>query len=122
MRASRANPCSITSAGFCSSRAAFIAPAYSEPGLGPEGGTSHRFSCLLSPSPVVSVLRKNVDFFPETPSLTTAAPGQERRMRLGVVLALASLYTAQGVPFGFATEYLPVVLREQGVSYAGIAA
>lgn len=29
---------------------------------------------------------------------------------------------AQGVPFGFATEYLPVVLRESGVSYAGIAA
>jgi MFS transporter, PAT family, beta-lactamase induction signal transducer AmpG len=44
------------------------------------------------------------------------------RMRPAVVLALASLYTAQGVPFGFATEYLPVVLREQGVSYAGIAA
>ncbi len=43
-------------------------------------------------------------------------------MRWGVVLALGALYTAQGVPFGFATEYLPVVLREQGVSYAGIAA
>jgi predicted MFS family arabinose efflux permease len=35
---------------------------------------------------------------------------------------LAVLYTAQGIPFGFATEYLPVVLRESGVSYAGIAA
>lgn len=39
-----------------------------------------------------------------------------------IVVALAFLYTAQGVPFGFATEYLPVVLREQGYSYAGIAA
>jgi predicted MFS family arabinose efflux permease len=39
-----------------------------------------------------------------------------------VVVALAFLYTAQGIPFGFATEYLPVVLREQGYSYAGIAA
>src|SRR4051812_7968894 len=39
-----------------------------------------------------------------------------------VVLALAALYVAQGIPFGFATEYLPVVLRESGMSYAGIAA
>jgi PAT family beta-lactamase induction signal transducer AmpG len=39
-----------------------------------------------------------------------------------VVLALGALYMAQGIPFGFATEYLPVVLRESGVSYAGIAA
>ena len=39
-----------------------------------------------------------------------------------IVVALAFLYTAQGIPFGFATEYLPVVLREQGYSYAGIAA
>ncbi len=39
-----------------------------------------------------------------------------------IVAALAFLYTAQGIPFGFATEYLPVVLREQGYSYAGIAA
>lgn len=38
------------------------------------------------------------------------------------MVALAFLYTAQGIPFGFATEYLPVVLREQGYSYAGIAA
>lgn len=39
-----------------------------------------------------------------------------------IVVALAFLYTAQGIPFGFATEYLPVVLREQGYSYAAIAA
>lgn len=38
------------------------------------------------------------------------------------MVALAFLYTAQGIPFGFATEYLPVVLREQGYSYAAIAA
>lgn len=37
------------------------------------------------------------------------------------VVALALLYGAQGVPFGFATEYLPVVLREHGYSYAAIA-
>jgi predicted MFS family arabinose efflux permease len=41
---------------------------------------------------------------------------------VSAVLALAALYMAQGIPFGFATEYLPVVLRESGVSYAGIAA
>ncbi len=39
-----------------------------------------------------------------------------------LVSALGALYMAQGIPFGFATEYLPVVLRESGVSYAGIAA
>jgi PAT family beta-lactamase induction signal transducer AmpG len=39
-----------------------------------------------------------------------------------IIVALSFLYTAQGIPFGFATEYLPVVLREQGYSYAGIAA
>jgi MFS transporter, PAT family, beta-lactamase induction signal transducer AmpG len=39
-----------------------------------------------------------------------------------VIAALGALYMAQGIPFGFATEYLPVVLRESGVSYVGIAA
>ncbi len=35
--------------------------------------------------------------------------------------ALACLYTAQGIPFGFAVDYLPVVLREQGYTYTAIA-
>ena len=39
-----------------------------------------------------------------------------------VVFALGALYLAQGIPFGFATEYLPVVLREGGASYGAIAA
>jgi MFS family permease len=39
-----------------------------------------------------------------------------------VLLALGALYLAQGIPFGFATEYLPVVLREGGASYGEIAA
>lgn len=44
-------------------------------------------------------------------------------MGSGAVLALlAALYMAQGIPFGFATEYLPVVLRESGASYTAIAA
>ena len=46
----------------------------------------------------------------------------KRRSRLAIVGALGALYMAQGVPFGFATEYLPVVLRESGMSYVGIAA
>lgn len=50
----------------------------------------------------------------------------EQKARTGdrwpIVFALASLYAAQGIPFGFATEYLPVVLREQGYTYAQIAA
>lgn len=44
------------------------------------------------------------------------------RSTTAIIVALSFLYTAQGIPFGFATEYLPVVLREQGYSYAGIAA
>jgi PAT family beta-lactamase induction signal transducer AmpG len=39
-----------------------------------------------------------------------------------VIFALGALYLAQGIPFGFATEYLPVVLREGGASYGTIAA
>jgi len=35
---------------------------------------------------------------------------------LGKVLLLSGLYFAQGLPFGFFTQTLPVVLREQGVS------
>jgi MFS transporter, PAT family, beta-lactamase induction signal transducer AmpG len=46
-----------------------------------------------------------------------------RRSGSGAILAaLACLYLAQGIPFGFATEYLPVVLREQRYSYSAIAA
>jgi MFS family permease len=52
--------------------------------------------------------------------VASGSPGPTPRRR--VLLALAALYLAQGIPFGFATEYLPVVLRESGVSYAGIAA
>ncbi|HVH45064.1 MAG TPA: MFS transporter [Labilithrix sp.] len=56
----------------------------------------------------------------------TAAAGSERVSGGAgsgtVLLALGALYLAQGIPFGFATEYLPVVLRESGMSYAGIAA
>lgn len=36
-------------------------------------------------------------------------------------MALALLYAAQGVPFGLAAEYLPVVLREAGFSRTQIA-
>jgi MFS transporter, PAT family, beta-lactamase induction signal transducer AmpG len=44
------------------------------------------------------------------------------RKTTALIVALAFLYTAQGIPFGFATDYLPVVLREQGYSYTGISA
>lgn len=47
----------------------------------------------------------------------------EARIRRPALLgALAALYLAQGVPFGFATEYLPVVLRQAGYSLTQIAA
>lgn len=42
--------------------------------------------------------------------------------RRSILLALTALYLAQGIPFGFATEYLPVVMREGGASYTAIAA
>lgn len=48
--------------------------------------------------------------------------GHPRRRTAAVVSALSLLYLAQGIPFGFATEYLPVVLRSEGYSYAAIAA
>ncbi|MFO0629496.1 MAG: hypothetical protein U0325_28225 [Polyangiales bacterium] len=43
------------------------------------------------------------------------------RRRAGVVAALSLLYAAQGIPFGFAAEFLPVVLREGGASRTLIA-
>jgi MFS transporter, PAT family, beta-lactamase induction signal transducer AmpG len=46
----------------------------------------------------------------------------DRSLRPGILVALSCLYLAQGIPFGFATEYLPVVLREQHYSYSAIAA
>lgn len=39
-----------------------------------------------------------------------------------VLFALALLYATQGIPFGLAAEYLPVVLRKSGASLATIAA
>ena len=39
-----------------------------------------------------------------------------------VLLALSLLYSAQGVPFGFATDYMPVALRQAGYSRTMIAA
>jgi PAT family beta-lactamase induction signal transducer AmpG len=47
---------------------------------------------------------------------------KQGRRTVTVTAALGLLYLAQGVPFGFATEYLPVVLREQGYTYSAIAA
>ena len=44
------------------------------------------------------------------------------RPRTRTLASLSLLYVAQGIPFGFATEYLPVVLREQHYSYTAIAA
>jgi len=39
-----------------------------------------------------------------------------------ILAALSLLYAAQGVPYGFASEYLPVVLRQSGYSMGAIAA
>jgi predicted MFS family arabinose efflux permease len=39
-----------------------------------------------------------------------------------VLAALALLYATQGIPFGLAAEYLPIVLRRSGASLATIAA
>ncbi|MBI5512947.1 MAG: hypothetical protein HY909_04220 [Deltaproteobacteria bacterium] len=45
-----------------------------------------------------------------------------RGPRASVLAALAVLYAAQGVPLGFAVEYLPVVLRRAGFSLTELAA
>ncbi len=50
------------------------------------------------------------------------SPARQPAQRATVLGALALLYAAQGVPFGFAAEYLPVVLREAGLSRSAIAA
>ena len=44
------------------------------------------------------------------------------RASIPTLVALTLLYTAQGVPYGFASEYLPVVLRKAGYSLGFIAA
>lgn len=54
--------------------------------------------------------------------MSSPPPPPERPGRVAVLGALALLYAAQGVPFGFAAEYLPVVLREAGLSRAAVAA
>src|ERR1700690_995700 len=38
------------------------------------------------------------------------------------LFALSLLYAAQGVPFGFASDYMPVALRQSGYSMGLIAA
>ncbi|UYP19980.1 MFS transporter [Rhodococcus sp. Z13] len=40
----------------------------------------------------------------------------------GVLILLAALYFAQGLPYGFFTQALPVVLREEGLSLTAISA
>lgn len=45
-----------------------------------------------------------------------------RREQRGLFLLLGSLYLSQGLPFGFFTQALPAILREQGVSLAAIGA
>ncbi len=49
-----------------------------------------------------------------------ASPARPRPR--GILLALTLLYAAQGVPYGFASEYLPVVLRQAHYSLGQIAA
>lgn len=57
-------------------------------------------------------------------SASTAPTASTLRERpaSAVLLGLSLLYAAQGVPFGFAVEYLPVVLRQGGYSRGQIAA
>lgn len=42
--------------------------------------------------------------------------------RVWLLASFAALYAAQGVPFGLAAEYLPVMLRRSGVGMGAIAA
>ncbi len=57
-----------------------------------------------------------------SPARSAPEPQPTATARAGSVLAaLALLYTAQGVPFGIASEYLPIVLREAHYTMTGIA-
>lgn len=55
-------------------------------------------------------------------NLAAPAAALSPRARHAVLGTLALLYTAQGIPFGFAAEYLPVVLRQAHYTRAQIAA
>ncbi len=48
-------------------------------------------------------------------------PGEAPR-RVAVLAALSLLYAAQGIPFGFASDYLIVTLRHAGLSRTALAA
>ncbi len=50
------------------------------------------------------------------------ARAPSRTAAIRTLAALSFLYAAQGVPFGFASEYLPVVLRQSHYSMGQIAA
>lgn len=52
-----------------------------------------------------------------------AVPQNESQMNAGSkFLLLTSLYVAQGLPYGFFTQALPVLMREQGLSLKAISA
>lgn len=51
--------------------------------------------------------------------MTSARPGV---LTAGTVILLSALYFAQGLPFGFFTQAVPVVLRESGYSLIAISA
>lgn len=55
----------------------------------------------------------------DVPMSTTTRPGV---ITAGTLVLLSSLYFAQGLPFGFFTQALPVVLRESGYSLVVISA
>lgn len=48
-----------------------------------------------------------------TPGVTSVTPGLTTRQKL---VLLGSLYLAQGLPYGFFTQALPVLLRKEGMS------
>ncbi len=48
--------------------------------------------------------------------------GPKQRSGGRILFALSLLYAAQGVPYGFASDYMPVALRENGYSLGLIAA
>ena len=47
---------------------------------------------------------------------------EERARRVRWLTVLGSLYFSQGLPMGFFTQALPVVLRERGVDLAAVGA
>lgn len=79
-----------------------------------------RESCLGSAT--LSARNSGLTSSPVSVPTRPVPTASRTRPRAALLGTLALLYTAQGIPFGFASEYIPVLLREAHYSRTRIAA